>query len=64
MLDSLAIMIALINAPVARPNMDRQVRIVPPAPISVVAIKSRESVGGSKLTTCFENRSGSCWSEN
>ncbi len=59
---SLAIALALTFAP-AKPNLDREVRIV--APTGQTIAMARPSARPSEnLTTCFENRAGSCWSEN
>ena len=63
MLDSLAIALALVATPVARPNMERNVRIVAPVQVASIAIVHNEEHASNELTTCYENRSGSCWSE-
>ena len=63
MLDSLAIALALVATPVARPNMERNVRIIAPVQVASIAIVRNEEHASNGLTTCYENRSGSCWSE-
>lgn len=64
MIDSLAIIIAATMAfQPARPNLDREVKISAPA-AARIEIKLPESVKPSEdLTTCYESKAGSCWSE-
>lgn len=63
MLDSLAIALALVATPVARPNMERSVRIVAPVQVASIAMLRNEDRVSNELTTCYENVQGSCWSE-
>lgn len=63
MIDSIAIALALVATPVARPNMDRNVRIVAPVQVASIAVVRKEERASNELTTCYENKSGSCWTE-
>ena len=64
MLDSLAIALALVATPVARPNMERNVRIVAPVQVASIAIVHNEERASNNLTTCYENEQGSCWGKD
>lgn len=64
MIDSLALTLALLATPAPRANVDRVVRFVAPVETTTVAIKPDDVWGGQVLTTCYENKSGSCWSED
>ena len=65
MIDSLALTLALLATPVQRPNMDRVSHFVAPVETTTtVSIKPDDVWGGQMLTTCYENKSGSCWSED
>ena len=63
MIDSIAIALALVATPVARPNVERNVRIVAPVQVASIATVHNEERAGNELTTCYENKSGSCWTE-
>ena len=63
MIDSLAIALALVATPIARPNMERNVRIVAPVQVASIAIVHNEEHVSNELTTCYENKYGSCWTE-
>ena len=63
MIDSLAIALALLSSPIARPNMERNATIIAPMQVASIAIVHNEDRAGNELTTCYENKSGSCWSE-
>ena len=56
-------LLALALALPPRPSLDRVpvLRPLPPAP--VVALATREEERPAFLTTCHENKSGSCWTE-
>ena len=62
MLDT--IMIVLATLPTTRPNMERRVNIVAPANIAIVRTTPRKAEQAEKLSTCYQNAYGSCWSEN
>lgn len=61
MIDSLAIALALVATPVARPNMERNVRIIAPVQVASIAFVRNEEHASNELTTCYENVQGSCW---
>jgi len=63
MLDSLALTLALLSAPVARPNMERNATIIAPVQVASIYVARREETVNDDLTTCYENAAGSCWSE-
>ena len=63
MIDSIAIALALVATPVARPNMERNVRIIAPVQVASIAFVRNEEHASNELTTCYENKSGSCWTE-
>jgi hypothetical protein len=63
MIDSIAIALALVATPAARPNMDRNVRVIAPVQVASIYMKHSEEHASNELTTCYENRSGSCWIE-
>lgn len=63
MLDSLTIALALVASPIARPNMERNVRIIAPVQVASIAIVRKEEDASQNLTTCYENNAGSCWTE-
>lgn len=59
MLDSL-IVLALALPP--RPAVVRVPSLVPPAPVAIATVRPEEPSPES-LTTCYQSRSGSCWTE-
>ncbi len=61
MLDTLALALSLALPP--RPNLDRVPVLRAPAPAPVVVLARLEEEKPVSLTTCYENRSGSCWTE-
>ncbi len=61
MLDTLALALALALPP--RPTLDRVPVLRAPAPVSLALLAREEEQNPVSLTTCFENRSGSCWTE-
>ena len=63
MIDSLALTLALMSSPVSRPNMERNATIIAPVQVASIAIVHNEERASNELTTCYENRSGSCWGE-
>ena len=63
MLDSLAIALALVATPVARPNMERNAHIVAPVQVASIQLARMDERASNNLTTCYENGQGSCWSE-
>ena len=63
MIDSIAIALALVATPVARPNMERNVRVIAPVQVASIAIVRNEEHASNELTTCYENKAGSCWIE-
>lgn len=64
MIDSLAIAIAILTIHVARPVVERNVRIVAPVQVASIQIVRKNEVASEMFTTCYEVRNGSCWSEN
>ena len=62
MLDTL--MLVLATLPTTRPNMERKVNIVAPAKVAIVRTTPRKEEQAEKLSTCYQNAYGSCWSEN
>jgi hypothetical protein len=64
MIDTLALTIALLSAPVTRPNMDRTSKIIAPIQTALVQVVTREAKKSEMLSTCYQNAYGSCWSEN
>jgi hypothetical protein len=64
MIDSLALTLALIAAPVARPNMNRNVRIAAPVNTAMIVLSTKQVAKAESLTTCYQNEQGSCWSKN
>lgn len=62
MLDTL--MIVLATLPTTRPNMERNVNIVAPSTVEIVRTTPRKEEKAEKLSTCYQNAYGSCWSEN
>ena len=64
MLDSLALTLALLSSPVARPNMERHATIVAPVQVASIYVARREETVSDDLTTCYENEQGSCWGRN
>lgn len=62
MLDTL--MIVLATLPTTRPNMERRVNIVAPVSVAIVRTTPRKEEKAEKLSTCYQNAYGSCWSEN
>lgn len=64
MIDSLAIAIALLATPAARPVIERNVRIAAPVQVAAIKIVRKDEAASDMLTTCYEVRNGSCWSEN
>ena len=63
MIDSLALTLALLSAPVARPNMERVSIVAAPVQVASIAIARKDEEASETLTTCYENTHGSCWSE-
>ena len=63
MIVSLTIALALVAAPIARPNMERNVRIVAPVQVASIQIVRKDEDASERLTTCYENNAGSCWTE-
>ena len=61
MLDTLALTLALLSAPVPRPNMERNVRIVAPVQVASIQLARKDERASNNLTTCYENEQGSCW---
>lgn len=64
MLDSLAITLALLSSPVARPNMERNATIIAPVQVASIYVARKEETVNNDLTTCFENNAGSCWGKD
>ena len=64
MIDSLAITLALLSSPVARPNMERNVTIIAPVQVASIYVARREETVNDDLTTCYENVAGSCWGKD
>ena len=60
MIDSLAIAIAILATPVARPVIERNVRIAAPVQVASIQIVRKNEVASEMLTTCYENKAGSC----
>ena len=63
-IDSLAIAIALLATPVARPAVERNAVIAAPVQVASIHVARKDESASEILTTCYENKSGSCWSEN
>ena len=63
MIDSLAIALALVATPIARPNVERNVSIVAPVQVASIYMTRNDERASNELTTCYENKSGSCWTE-
>lgn len=61
MFDSLALVLALSLPP--RPALVRVSLVAPPSPAPVVAMARQGEEFPETLTTCYVNRSGSCWTE-
>lgn len=61
MVDTLLLALALALPP--RPSLDRVPVLRAPAPVSLALLTREEEAKPASLTTCFENRSGSCWTE-
>lgn len=64
MIDSLSLVLVLLSAHVARPNLERESVVYAPvqaAPIimQVASVKPTES-----LTTCYVNANNTCWGRN
>ena len=64
MLDSLALTLALLSSPVARPNMERNATIIAPVQVASIYVARREETVNDDLTTCYENEQGSCWGKD
>lgn len=47
-----------------RPNLSRSSVVIAPAPAVAVDMSAREERTPETLTTCFQGRTGSCWSED
>lgn len=62
MLDT--ILIVLATLPTTRPNMERSVNIIAPVSVAIVRTTPRKEEQAEKLSTCYQNAYGSCWSEN
>lgn len=56
MLDSLSLVLALTIAPDSS-------RIIPPPPAAPIVVARAEEEPSESLTTCYQSRSGSCWTE-
>ena len=64
MLDSLAITLALLSSPVARPDMEHNVTIIAPVQVASIHVARKGETVNDDLTTCFENNAGSCWGKD
>ena len=64
MIDSLAITLALLSSPVARPNMERTATIIAPVQVASIYVARREETVNDDLTTCYESEQGSCWGKD
>ena len=64
MIDSLALTLALLSSPVARPNMEHNATIVAPAQVASIYVARKEETVNDDLTTCYENAAGSCWGKD
>lgn len=63
MLDSLALTLALLSSPIARPSMERNAAIIAPVQVASIYVARREETAND-LTTCYENAAGSCWGKD
>lgn len=57
-----SLLVVLLSLP-PRPAMAREARFVPPPAPVVVAMARTEERAPESLTTCYQGRSGSCWTE-
>jgi len=57
-------MIVLATLPTTRPNMERKANIIAPVAVAIVRTTPRKEEQAERLSTCYENKYGSCWSEN
>ena len=64
MIDSLALTLALLSSPVARPNIERNATITAPAQVVSIYVARKEEAVSDDLTTCYENEQGSCWGKD
>lgn len=63
MRDTLGIALSLVLAPVPAVSRD-SVALVAPPPLVTASVAVRTSSSPSRLSTCYENRYGECWSED
>lgn len=61
MIDSLSLTLALLSAPIVRPNIVHDVRIIAPVQVASIYMTRNEEHAGNTLTTCYENAVGTCW---
>lgn len=64
MIDSLAIAIALLATPTARPNRERVATVRAPAATSFVQLARNEESAPERATTCYIATVNGCWTEN
>lgn len=64
MLDSLALTLALLSAPVARPNLERESVVYAPAQVAPIVLQVASVKPTESLTTCYVNADNTCWGRN
>ena len=64
MIDSIAIALALVASPIARPVIARNATLVAPMQVASIQIVRKEEDASQNLTTCYENDTGSCWGKD